>query len=106
MKKTFRIIGIVFVIVIFIGTFYFLYSKNKKKPVVFNTELPKVETIIKKTVATGSVVPRQEIEIKPQVSGIIEDVYLEAGQMVKQGDIIAKIKIIPDMVPLIMQNRV
>ena len=100
MKKFFKILGIVVLIGIFLGTFYFLYAKSKKKPVVYRTETPKVETITKKTVATGSVVPRKEIEIKPQVSGIIDELYLEAGQMVKTGDIIAKVKIIPDMVTL------
>lgn len=100
MKKTLRIIGIIILIGIFLGTFYFLYAKSKKKPDVFNTKNPVIETIIKKTVATGSVVPRYEIEIKPQVSGIIDEIYLEAGQMVNNGDIIAKVKIIPDMVNL------
>jgi HlyD family secretion protein len=56
--------------------------------------------IIKKTVATGSVIPRKEIEIKPQVSGIVEEVYVEAGNKVKSGDIIAKVRIIPDLVNL------
>ncbi len=100
MKKFFKIFGIVFLIVLFIGTFYFLYSKSKKQPDQFKVETPKIDNIIKKTVATGSVVPRKEIEIKPQVSGIIEEVYLEAGQMVKNGDVIAKVKIIPDMLSL------
>ncbi len=100
MKKYFKIFGIVFLIVMFFGTFIYLYNKQKKKPDVFATIAPKIETISKKTVATGSVVPRKEIEIKPQVSGIIDEIYLEAGQMVKNGDIIAKVKIIPDMVAL------
>jgi len=100
MKKFLKIFGIVLLVVLFLGTFYFLYSKNKKKPDVFKTEIPKIDTIVKKTVATGSVVPRKEIEIKPQVSGIVEEVYLEAGQMIKTGDVIAKVKIIPDMVNL------
>lgn len=86
--------------VLFFGTFYYLYNKQKKKPDVFATIAPKIETISKKTVATGSVVPRKEIEIKPQVSGIVDEIYLEAGQMVSNGDIIAKVKIIPDMVQL------
>lgn len=100
MKKVLKITGIVLLIAIFLGTFYFLYNKSKKKPVVYNTQTPAIETISKKTVATGSVVPRKEIEIKPQVSGIIEEVYLEAGQMVNAGDIIAKVQIIPDMISL------
>ena len=100
MKKALKITGIVLLIAVFLGTFYFLYAKSKKKPDVFSTKTPVIESISKKTVATGSVVPRYEIEIKPQVSGIIDEIYLEAGQMVQTGDIIAKVKIIPDMVNL------
>jgi len=79
---------------------YFLYNKSKEKPVVFETKSPETRTIIKKTVATGSVVPRKEIEIKPQVSGIVHKVYVEPGQIVKRGDKIAKISIVPEMVSL------
>lgn len=100
MKKFFKIFGIVLLAAIFLGTFYFLYSKSRKKPDIFKTEVAKFDKIVKKTVATGSVKPRKEIEIKPQVSGIIDEVYLEAGQMVKNGDVIAKVTIIPDMVNL------
>lgn len=100
MKKFLKIFGIVLLVVMFFGTFYYLYSKQKKKPDVFKTISPKIETIVKKTVATGSVVPRKEIEIKPQVSGIVDAIFLEAGQMVKTGDVIARVKIIPDMVQL------
>jgi HlyD family secretion protein len=100
MKKFFKIFGIVLLVALFFGTFYYLYDKQRKRPDVFVTIAPKIETISKKTVATGSVIPRKEIEIKPQVSGIIDEIYLEAGQMVESGDVIAKVKIIPDMVAL------
>jgi len=101
MKKVFRIVLVVFLIGIFLGTIYFLYKKSQDKPVIYNTKSPEITDIIKKTVATGSVVPRKEIEIKPQgVSGIIETLFVEAGQMIKKGDPIAKIKIIPDMINL------
>lgn len=100
MKKFFKILLIVILIGSFFGTVYFLYTKSKKQPDVFKTESPKIDNIVKKTVATGSVVPRKEIEVKPQVSGIVEEIYLEAGSKVKTGDIIAKVKIIPDMVTL------
>ncbi len=100
MKRIFRIIGIVLLVGIFLGTFYFLYTKSKKAPDVFKTQTPVVESIVKQTVATGSVVPRQEIEIKPQVSGIIDEIYLQAGEMVNAGDVIARVQIIPDMVNL------
>ena len=101
MKKVFRIAVVVLIIALFIGIIVFLYQKSKAKPVVYNTKSPEITDIIKKTVATGSVVPRKEIAIKPQgVSGIIETLYVEAGAMLKKGDKIAKIKIIPDMINL------
>ncbi|SHF11533.1 HlyD family secretion protein [Mariniphaga anaerophila] len=100
MKKVFRIIGIVILIGAFGGTFYFLYNKSKKKPDVFETQNPFVSDVVKKTVATGSVVPRFEIDIKPQVSGIIDELFVEAGDKVEKDQIVARIKIIPDMVTL------
>lgn len=100
MKKIFRILGIVILVAIFGGTIYFLYTKSKKQPDVFETKTPFVSNVIRKTVATGSVVPRQEIEIKPQVSGIIDEIFIEAGDFVQKDQVIARIKIIPDMVNL------
>nr|WP_320118008.1 efflux RND transporter periplasmic adaptor subunit [uncultured Marinifilum sp.] len=101
MKKVFRIVLLVFFILLFVGTIFLLYKKSQDQPEVFNIKSPEITDILKKTVATGSVVPRKEIEIKPQgVSGIIEKLYVEAGEMLKKGDPIAKIKIIPDMINL------
>lgn len=100
MKKALKILAGVIVISIFIYTIYFLYQKSQAKPVNFETTQPFKTEIIKSTVATGSVVPRKEIMIKPQVSGIVEELYIEAGDMIKKGDLLAKIKIIPDMVSL------
>ena len=97
MKKFFKILTLIFVIVLFIGTIVFLASKNKKVPVVYNIEQPQKTNIVNKTMATGSIVPRKEIQIKPQVSGIVQEIYLEAGSMVKEGEVIAKVKIIPDV---------
>lgn len=100
MKKVFRIIGIVILTGAFGGTLLFLYNKSKKKPDVFETHQPFVSDIVKKTVATGSVVPRFEIDIKPQVSGIIDELFVEAGDKVEKDQVVARIKIIPDMVTL------
>ncbi|MBU8891247.1 MAG: efflux RND transporter periplasmic adaptor subunit [Bacteroidales bacterium] len=100
MKKVLRITLLIVIIGIFGWTIYFLYQKSKPEPVVYETKTPQIANIIKKTVATGSVVPRKEIEIKPQVSGIIEAVYIEPGTVVKNGDLIAKIRIIPNMINL------
>ncbi len=100
MKKILRISLLVIILVLFAVTIIYLYSKSKEKPVVYDTEKPFVTNIVRKTVATGSIIPRKEIEIKPQVSGIIEEIYVEAGKKVKNGDIIAKVRIIPDLVNL------
>jgi len=88
------------ILVVFGGTLVFLYHKSQKKPIIFETQTPYVTNIVKKTVATGSIVPRKEIEIKPQVSGIVEEIYVEAGDKLKKNDLIAKIKIIPNMISL------
>lgn len=100
MKRALKILGGVIVISVFVYTIYFLYQKSQAKPVEYETTKPFRTEIIKSTMATGSVVPRKEIMIKPQVSGIVEELYVEAGDMIKKGDLLAKIKIIPDMVNL------
>ena len=100
MKKILKTLGIVILVGIFGGTIYFLYTKSKKVPEVYETKNPFVSNVIRKTVATGSVVPRKEIDIVPQVSGIIDELYIVAGDFVKKDQVIAKIKIIPDMVNL------
>lgn len=100
MKKVFRIIGLVVLAAIFMGTLGFLYKKSQPKAEVFEVKTPEINTIVKKTVATGAVEPRKEIEIKPQVSGIIEELFIEPGTMVRKGDVLARVNIIPDMVNL------
>ncbi len=100
MKKFLKIFFGVLLLGIFAYTIYFLYQKSQTKPIVYETTTAFVSNIIKKTTATGSVVPRYEIEIKPQVSGIIEEIYIEAGKSINKGDLIAKVKIIPNMVAL------
>ncbi len=98
MKTFFKILVGLIIIGIFGYTIYFLYQKSQSKPVVYETATPFVTNIIKKTTATGSVVPRKEIEIKPIVSGIIDEIFVQEGDMIKKGDLIARIRIIPDMI--------
>jgi HlyD family secretion protein len=93
-----NIVLIVLFVLLIIGGFYYLYDKSREKEIVYKTEQVKVTNIIKKTVATGSVVPRQEIEVKPQESGIITEIFVEPGDVLKKNDLIAKIRIIPEMV--------
>jgi HlyD family secretion protein len=100
MKKVIKITALVIIIGIFLLTIVYLYNKSKQKPVIYKTDTPFFTSITRKTVATGSVIPRKEIEIKPVVSGIVEEIYVEAGKNVKKGQNIAKIRIIPDLVNL------
>jgi len=97
MKKVFLILMSLIVAAVFIGTAVFLYQKSQEKPVVFETATAFTADIVKKTVATGSIKPRKEIEIKPQVSGVIDRLFVEAGDQVEKGDLIARIQLIPDM---------
>lgn len=100
MKKIGKIILFVLIAAAVIGTFYFLWQKSR--PVITEYELvsPVEGSVETKTVATGKVEPRDEVLIKPQMSGIISELLKEAGQMVKEGEIIARIKVIPEMVQL------
>lgn len=100
MKTFWRILLIIIIVAVFGGTIYFLYQKSQTPEVVYETTTPFKSNIIKKTTATGSVVPRKEIEIKPVVSGIIDEIFVVEGQMIKKGDLIAKIRIIPNMINL------
>ncbi len=98
MKKVIRIALVVLFALLVIWVIYYLIQQSKTEPVIYKTESPTTITIIKKTVATGSIVPRKEILIKPQESGIIKKIYVEEGQILKKGDLIAQIQIIPDVV--------
>lgn len=100
MKTILKILVALVVVGVFAGTILYLYKKSQAKPIVYETTSPFTTDIIRKTVATGSVVPRKEIEIKPKISGIIEEIFVEPGDMVKKGDLIARVKIIPDMINL------
>jgi HlyD family secretion protein len=82
----------------FAWTLKFLYDKSQAAPVVYETRTPEVRDIVKKTVATGALVPRKEVEIKPPVPGVIEKLHVEPGNYVEAGALLAKIRIIPDVV--------
>ena len=97
MKKYSKLIIAAIVALIFIGTFVFLWQKSQPKEVVYNEFTPKLEDIQKTTIITGKIEPRNEVNIKPQISGIITELYKEPGDYVNAGDVIAKVKVIPDM---------
>jgi HlyD family secretion protein len=77
------------------ATLYFIKT-NSKTLVEYKTQTPKIQTIEKKTVVTGKVIPEDEVEIKPQISGIIEKLFVEEGDLVANGDLLAKVKVVPN----------
>ncbi|MCO6480431.1 MAG: HlyD family efflux transporter periplasmic adaptor subunit [Phaeodactylibacter sp.] len=87
-----------FLVIATIGLSIYFYQQNKRAPNNFETEQPVFSDIVKKTVATGAIRPRQEVHIKPQVSGVVDELFVEAGQMVKKGDQLARIKLVPSEV--------
>jgi HlyD family secretion protein len=97
MKKFFGILAGLLFVVILAGTGVLLYKKSQRKPVVYQTAQASRTDIVKKTVATGAVVPRKEIEIKPLVSGIVDELYVEEGQVISEGALIARVRVIPEM---------
>jgi len=97
MKKYSKLIIAAIVALIFIGTFVFLWQKSQPKEIVYSEFTPKTDSILKTTIITGKIEPRNEVNIKPQISGIIAELMKEPGQYVQQGEVIAKVKVIPDM---------
>ena len=97
MKRYFKFILLALIAIVFIGTFVFLYIKSQPQPVVYDEITPKTMDIRKTTVVTGKIEPRNEVNIKPQISGIITEILKEAGDKVEAGEVIAKVKVIPDM---------
>ena len=100
MKKYFKLIVAGFIAMVFIGTFVFLWIQSRPKTVEYEEITPTVKDIRKTSVITGKIEPRNEVAVKPQISGIITDIYKDAGEMVTEGEVIAKVKVIPDMAQL------
>ena len=97
MKKYVKVAVLILIGLIFVGTFVFLYQKSQPKETVYEVSPVGTDTLVQTTVATGKIEPRDEVQIKPQISGIIAEVYKEAGQTVKAGEVIAKVKVIPEL---------
>ena len=97
MKKYLKFIVAGVIALVFIGTFVFLWMQSRPKTVEYEVCTPKVMDLRKTTIVTGKIEPRNEVNVKPQISGIITEIMKEAGQMVQAGEIIAKVKVIPDM---------
>tara|TARA_B100000809_G_scaffold265355_1_gene323932 strand:+ start:1155 stop:2312 length:1158 start_codon:yes stop_codon:yes gene_type:complete len=97
MKRTRTVILLILIVVVFGGALYYLWQKNQEDPIKYTSESPSEQTIVVKTVATGSIVPKEEILIKSNISGVIEKIFIEAGEYVQQGDLIAQIRVIPNV---------
>ena len=97
MKRYSKLIIAAIIALIFIGTFVFLWQKSQPKEIVYNEFTPKLDSIQKTTIITGKIEPRNEVNVKPQISGIISELYKQPGDYVNAGDVIAKVKVIPDM---------
>jgi HlyD family secretion protein len=96
MKKVVKYAGISLGVIGILWAAAFFIKSNSKSSVIYETITPEPQTIETKTVATGKVVPEVEVEIKPQISGIIDRIYLKEGEKVKAGDLIAKVKVVPN----------
>lgn len=97
MKRTSTVIILVVIVILFTVSLVYLWLKNQEDPIKYTTETPVEQTIIVKTVATGNIVPKEEVLIKSNISGVIEEVFIEAGEYVKSGDLIAQIRVIPNV---------
>ena len=97
MKKFGKYLVFILIALVVAGTFAYLFKRSRPQEIRYEELTAEVADIVKSTVVTGKVQPRDEVNVKPQISGIIAELYKEAGQTVKEGEIIAKLKVIPDM---------
>ncbi|RDK88144.1 efflux RND transporter periplasmic adaptor subunit [Marinirhabdus gelatinilytica] len=97
MKKSVTVIILIAIAVFFAIAMFWLWQKNAEDPITYETETPSTQTIVRKTVATGSIVPKEEVLIKPNISGIIDEIFVEAGDVIKRGDLIAQVKVVPNV---------
>ncbi|WP_163517739.1 efflux RND transporter periplasmic adaptor subunit [Gelidibacter japonicus] len=97
MKRTKTVIILGLIVAVFAIALIYLWRKNQEDPITYTTETPVEQTIVVKTVATGNIVPKDEVLIKSNISGVIEEVFIEAGEYVKAGDLIAQIRVIPNV---------
>lgn len=97
MKRTKTVILLIVIVACFVTALIYLWQKNQEDPVTYVSESPTEQTIVVKTMATGNIVPKEEVLIKSNISGVIEEVYIEAGEYIKSGDLIAKIRVIPNV---------
>ncbi|MGB6267500.1 MAG: efflux RND transporter periplasmic adaptor subunit [Olleya sp.] len=96
MKKIIKIIIVVALIIALVMVLKYFKDSNSKSVEDFKTAEPFYTSMQTKTVATGKLNPEEEVELKPQISGIIDKILVEEGDIVKKGDVIAKIRVVPN----------
>lgn len=107
LKRILRYVLLAVVAAVFVGTFWFLYRKSQPEVETYELLDAARRDLARTTIVTGTVEPRDEVLIKPQISGIIAELYKQAGELVKKGEVIAKVKVIPEMSALSSaENRV
>ena len=97
MKNYGKVLVFMAFVLVLVAIFVFLYIQTKPEEILYEKVSPVIKDIDKMTVVTGKIVPRDEINVKPQISGIITEVFKEPGESVKEGEVIAKVKVIPEM---------
>ncbi len=97
MKKIGKILMVIAVAAVFVGTFAYLFKRSQPKETQYQELAPEMGDIAKSTVITGKIQPRDEVNVKPQINGIVAELYKKAGETVQQNEVIAKLKVIPDM---------
>ncbi len=97
MKRKGTLITLIIIGALFILGVRYLWLKDQQDPIIYKYDQAKMGSVLKKTVATGSIVPKEEVLIKPNISGIIDAIFVEAGANVVSGDLIAKVRVVPDI---------
>lgn len=97
MKRTGTVITLLVILLLAAAGIWYIYTKDLEDPMEYKTEQAEKKTILKETVATGSIVPKEEVNIKPNISGVIDKIHVEAGDYIEAGDLIADIKVVPNV---------
>ena len=100
MKKFLKILLAALFVGLLLSTFVFLWRKTRPQTTTYSLASPRTDTLRRTVVATGKVEPRDEVLIKPQISGIVSELHKEAGQLVRKGEVIATVKVIPELASL------
>jgi HlyD family secretion protein len=104
MKKTIRIILIAGTAIALVIVLKYFKDANSESIIDYETEIPFYTSINTNVVATGKLNPEDEIELKPQVTGIVDVIYVEEGDIIQKGDLIAKIRVVPNEQSLVSAN--